>query len=115
MKSNKQRRQEIKTQRLRRAERQIQICRADARPVNHPVGTEPVTPALLRRNNSYGVPDFVQRGYYQDRPFCCKDCGIEEVWTASATTLVVRSCAGRRVDGRGTLSPLSSTRTRAED
>ncbi len=83
MKSNKQRRQEIKAQRLRRAERQIQIRRVNARPFNRPVGTEPVTPALLRCNNSYGIPDFVQRGYYQDRPFRCKDCGIEEVWTAA--------------------------------
>jgi len=83
MKSNKQRRQEIKAQRLRRAERQIQIRRANARPVNRPVGAEPVTPALLRRNNSYSIPDFVQRGYYLDRPFRCKDCGIEEVWTAA--------------------------------
>ncbi len=83
MKSNKQHRQEIKAQRLRRAERQIQIRRADARPVNRPVGTEPVTPALLRRNNSYGIPEFVQRGYYQDRPFRCKNCGVEELWTTA--------------------------------
>lgn len=83
MKSNKQRRQEIKAQRRRRAERQLLIRRADTRPVHRPVGTEPVAPALLRRNNSYGIPDFVQRGYYQDRPFHCRDCGIEEVWTAA--------------------------------
>ena len=83
MKSNKQRRQEIKAQRLRRAERQLQIRRVNARPVNHPVGTEPVTPARLRPTTSYGIPDFVQRGYYQDRPFRCKDCGVEEIWTAA--------------------------------
>ena len=83
MKSNKQRRQEIKAYRLRRAERQIQIRRVNARPVDRPIGTEPVTPALLRSNNSYGIPDFVQRGYYQDRPFRCKDCGVEEIWTAA--------------------------------
>ncbi|MDQ5909866.1 MAG: hypothetical protein QG599_1961 [Pseudomonadota bacterium] len=82
MKSNKQRRQEIKLQRLRRAERQIQIRRVNARPVNCLVGTEPVTPARLRPTHSYGIPDFVQCGYYQDRPFCCKDCGVEEIWTA---------------------------------
>ena len=82
MKSNQQRRQEIKTQRLRRAERQIQIRRVNARPVNRPVGTEPVTPARLRPTNSYGIPDFVQRGYYQDRPFRCRDCGKAEIWTA---------------------------------
>ena len=83
MKSNKQRRQEIKAHRLRRAERQLQIRCVNARPVNRPVGTEPVTPALLRSNNSYGIPDFVQRGYYQDRPFRCKDCGVEEIWMAA--------------------------------
>ena len=81
MKSNKQRRQEIKAQRLRRAERQAR--RINARPVDRPPGVEPVTPALLKPNNSYGIPDFVQRGYYQDRPFCCKDCGKEELWTAA--------------------------------
>ncbi len=83
MKSNKQRRQEIKAQRLRRAERQLQIRRVNARPVNRTVDTEPVTSTRLRSNNSYGIPDFVQRGYYQDRPFRCKDCGVEEIWTAA--------------------------------
>ena len=83
MKSNKQRRQEIKAHRLRRAERQIQIRRFNARPVDRPIGTEPVTPARLRATTSYGIPDFVLRGYYQDRPFRCKDCGVEELWTAA--------------------------------
>jgi len=82
MKSNKQRRQEIKAHRIRRAERQIQIRRANARPVDRPIGTEPVTPARLRAT-SYGIPDFVQHGYYQDRPFRCKDCGVDEIWTAA--------------------------------
>ncbi len=83
MKSNKQRRQEIKAHRLHRAERQIQIRRVNARPVDRPIGTEPVTPTRLRATTSYGIPDFVQRGYYQDRPFRCKDCGVEEIWTAA--------------------------------
>ena len=83
MKSNKQRRQEIKAHRLRRAERQIQIRRVNARPVDRPIGTEPVTPARLRATTSYGIPDFVLRGYYQDRPFRCKGCGVEEIWTAA--------------------------------
>ena len=80
MKSNKQRRQEIKAQRVRRAERRIHIGR---HPVNHPVSTTPVTPARLRPTPSYGIPDFVQRGDYQDRPFRCKDCGVEAIWTAA--------------------------------
>lgn len=80
MKSSKQRRQEIKVRRLQRAERKA--CRINARPVDRPVGTAVVTPALLRPTTSYGIPEFVQRGYYQDRPFRCKDCGMEEVWTA---------------------------------
>ena len=81
MKSSKQRRQEIKARRLQRAKRQA--CQVRARPVDRPIGTVVVTPSLLRRNNSYSIPDFVQRGYYQDRPFRCKDCGIDEVWTAA--------------------------------
>ena len=81
MKSNKQRRQEIKARRLQQAARKA--CRVSARSVDRPMGAELVTPALLRRNNSYGIPDFVQRGYYQDRPFRCKDCGVAEIWTAA--------------------------------
>ncbi len=40
-----------------------------------------VNPANLGPNNSYGVPEFVQRGYYVDIPFHCKSCGIAQVWT----------------------------------
>ena len=43
----------------------------------------PVNEALLAPNNSYGVADFVTRGFYVDMPFRCVDCGKEEVWTGS--------------------------------
>ncbi len=81
MKSPKQRRQEIKERRAKRAARKIRCV--ENRPIYRPVGTEPVTPALLRPTNSYGIPDFVRRGYYQDYPFRCKGCGKEEIWTAA--------------------------------
>jgi hypothetical protein len=42
-----------------------------------------VNPSLLRPTNSYGIPDFVEREFYVDRPFVCKDCGKAEVWTAT--------------------------------
>ena len=42
-----------------------------------------VNTANLRPTNSYGTPDFVERGFYLDRPFQCKDCGIAQVWTAT--------------------------------
>jgi len=42
-----------------------------------------VNPANLRETNSYSTPDFVERGYYLDRPFRCKDCGVAQVWTAT--------------------------------
>lgn len=42
-----------------------------------------VNAGALRPTNSYGTPDFVKRGYYVDRGFTCRDCGKEEVWTAS--------------------------------
>lgn len=34
----------------------------------------------LAPNRSYGVPKFVERGYYEDMPFVCKDCGVTQVW-----------------------------------
>ena len=42
-----------------------------------------VNPSLLRPTNSYGTPDFVEREFYVNRPFQCKDCGKSEIWTAS--------------------------------
>ena len=42
-----------------------------------------VNVANLRPDNSYGAPDFVGREFYVDRRFQCKDCGKDEVWTAT--------------------------------
>lgn len=42
-----------------------------------------VNPERLRPDNSYSTPDFVLRGYYLDRPFTCKDCGRQEVWSGT--------------------------------
>ncbi|HSS27837.1 MAG TPA: zinc-ribbon domain containing protein [Usitatibacter sp.] len=42
-----------------------------------------VNPHNLRPTNSYGTPDFEQRGFYVDMPFKCKDCGISQIWTAT--------------------------------
>lgn len=42
-----------------------------------------VNPANLRPNNSYSTPDFVARGFYEDRRFSCKSCGVAQVWTAT--------------------------------
>ena len=77
MKSNKQRRREIKHRRRQRAEQQrsaqnvlVQVLPLHAIPANH---------AELRHNNSYGpLPLF-----YQDLLFTCRDCGQSEVWKAA--------------------------------
>ncbi len=37
----------------------------------------------LAPSNSYGVPEFVERGYYEDVEFVCQKCGREETWTAT--------------------------------
>src|SRR5687767_8462143 len=81
MKSGKQRRAEIKASReQRKAERSRGRTKAQ---ILRPYLTVPVNRDLLAPNNSYGVADFVTRGFYADRPFRCKDCGKEEVWTAT--------------------------------
>jgi hypothetical protein len=71
MKSGKQRRQEIKEKRLDRLAKLAdgKHCRLGAVAADH---------AQLAHNNTYGLlPDF-----YIDRPFTCRDCGAQELWTA---------------------------------
>ena len=81
MKSGKQRRQEIlRKRRTRRSNSGRDEMRA-IEPIPHDL--IPVNVELLAPNNSYGVPDFVTRGYYVDRKFCCIDCRKEEVWTGT--------------------------------
>jgi len=85
MKSNKQRRKEIKIKRLARAEKLTRELESTVPPHCHG------KPELLRRpgvvvadlkelahNNTYGLLP----AYYLDKPFSCVDCGTEEVWTA---------------------------------
>jgi hypothetical protein len=46
-------------------------------------GKAMVDETRLAPNNSYDQPEFVKRGYYQDKAFWCRDCGKEQLWTAS--------------------------------
>ncbi|HEX5608348.1 MAG TPA: zinc-ribbon domain containing protein, partial [Candidatus Binatia bacterium] len=81
MKSGKQRRKEILR---KRRTRPSNAGRDDTRVIDpRPDNLVPVNAELLAPNNSYGAPDFVTRGYYVDRNFCCIDCGKEEVWTGT--------------------------------
>jgi hypothetical protein len=82
LKSNRQRREEIKALRASRTARQAMLEAAARRKQLEARGVL-VNVSALAPNNSYGTPDFVQRGYYVDRAFRCKTCGKEEVWTAT--------------------------------
>ena len=77
MKSNKQRRAELKARHEARAAKAEAKVRALK--VREGVG---VNVDNLAPHNSYGRPDFVRRGYYIDKNFTCKACRVEQVWTA---------------------------------
>ena len=83
MKSDKQRRIEIKARRIDRAATlKVRLRVHDARKlsVDGPLPGLALADKsrLLAYNTMFGeVPDF-----YLDRPFTCRDCGAEEVWTA---------------------------------
>jgi hypothetical protein len=85
MKSGKQRRAEIRARRERRARSRAERVRAEAaeRPRETPPGAVPANPELLAPFNSYGVPRFVERGFYLDVSFDCIGCGKPEIWTAA--------------------------------
>ncbi|NOT53327.1 MAG: hypothetical protein HOP18_01860 [Deltaproteobacteria bacterium] len=72
MKSNKQKRLELEVKRQRREKKKAVAY-----------GTVPVNPLALCPDNSYGAPLFVTRGFYVDQPFSCRDCGKQEIWTAT--------------------------------
>lgn len=79
MKSNKQRRTEIKQLRLARAQRaQSQLPSMSLGREGHVPGLVVADTQLLRGlNNSCVLPEF-----YVDKAFVCVDCASEEVWTA---------------------------------
>lgn len=80
MQSGKQRRTKITAKRKKRAvKRRAPIKTAEPAPYRMIAVNE----ALLAPNNSYGVPNFVRRGYYVDIPFRCAGCGKEETWTGT--------------------------------
>ncbi len=89
MKSNKQKRLELQVERqIRRAKEakeaaqkaselaQREYDRLEAEGIL-------VDASKLTPDGSYDVPVFVSRGYYEDVPFTCCECGKEEVWTAT--------------------------------
>jgi hypothetical protein len=45
-------------------------------------GPARVNVAALAPYNSYGEPEFVRRGYYEDRQFVCAQCRAPQVWRA---------------------------------
>jgi hypothetical protein len=85
MKSNKQRRAEII------GKRQIDkdMKAAEMASVRNAEWTRDASKAArvdagkLAPDGSYGVPDFVTRGYYVNVAFVCQACGKHELWTAT--------------------------------
>lgn len=88
MKSNRQRRAEIM---LKRKTRRATLKTKKTNELNEsvklwlftrPQECVPVNTANLRPNNSYGIPEFIKRGFYVDMPFTCTHCGTPQIWTA---------------------------------
>lgn len=82
MKSNRQRRAEI-TGRRARKKTAAEIAKIAERRMRLLAAHVHVNTANLRPTNSFGTPVFVDRGYYENKPFQCKDCGKQEVWSAT--------------------------------
>jgi hypothetical protein len=82
MKSSKQRRVEIKARRLQRGAAVARLRGGqDSKEILG--ATAPCDPTHLAPSNSYGMPAFVERGYYMDVLFRCASCLQQQVWSAS--------------------------------
>jgi hypothetical protein len=78
MKSGKQRRAELDAKKNARAAKDAAAVRE-----RHIAGGTIVNKSALAPDGNYSVPDFVERGFYVDKPFECIDCGKAEVWKAA--------------------------------
>jgi len=79
MKSNKQRRKEIKEKRLKKAQQcatEIDVYASKKIPEGAVLANRDV---LTQHNDS---PFIVYPKFYIDKAFTCKDCGSDETWTA---------------------------------
>ena len=86
MKSNKQRRTEIKARRLLRAAKKC-VAPGYLNLTVAPHESASVNISGLAPYCCYGVPEFVARGFYMPVSFTCRDCGVNEVWTAKQQKL----------------------------
>ena len=78
MKSGKQKRQEIKEKRRKKAEAHIKVDTCSNVSNMPMIGAIPADHKQLEHINTYGMlPNF-----YVDKPFVCRDCGAKEIWTA---------------------------------
>jgi Probable zinc-ribbon domain len=77
MKSNKQRRAELKAKRAKRA---LELALLDPREINYSElsGVLPADMSKLGHNTTAGALPT----YYMDRAFTCRDCNGQEIWTA---------------------------------
>lgn len=86
MKSNKQRRAELRELRAKQeSKRQSKAIAQKKQNAQERIPADAVLcdPNLLAPYSSYGAPSFVIRGYYIDIPFQCVDCQKQEVWSAA--------------------------------
>ncbi len=87
-KSGKQRKVKLKAKRAERKAKAVTRIKKDRYALDRLIlasGDDvPVNVSLLFPNSSaFNEPDFVLRGYYEDQPFICKDCGKPQLWKAT--------------------------------
>jgi hypothetical protein len=76
--SNKSKRSTLKAKHESRRKKQLEAQGRIVAGHEIPKGALPANPDKLARHNSYSP-----RLYYVDYPFTCRDCGSDEVWTAT--------------------------------
>lgn len=78
MKSNKQRRKEIKEKRRIKAEKDRRRVNVFSESQFRPKNAVNADHSELQHNNTYGVLPL----FYSDRAYRCRECDTEELWTA---------------------------------
>ncbi len=90
MTSGKQKREKLKKDRKTKAAAKAERLKQEltairARYISDAVLADavPVKPELCAPPYPYSAPDFMRRGTYLDMHFVCKDCGKDDIWSAT--------------------------------
>ena len=82
MTSNRLKKKKLKAKRMAKEVKHLQVAKQAKLESIPPAKRVNKTALSFDPCPSYSMPNFVERGFYEDKEFLCSDCGAKEIWFA---------------------------------